>query len=366
MEEDTKVTKAQFRELNKAIKDLIKERAKCDGGVDVELDQIFQSFAICVQNWHGGSLTYRECRSLMQKCSDVMQGVNEAFKRRLRERILRSGDDSCSITSEDVDKKCELYHDILKVMDAMFNHVRIISPTCKEVKRVKRAQNLYKKLQADIGLPETPKSHTNVAHLVEQILKYNGLGDKNEEWLEKLHQLWKKMMYLTQCMTSGWKNRMETSHNYMWRDSNPFVQECSKFVHESTKRNIQSRPLKVKSELMEVRKECRWEEISALESKYFPGVDCEICDIDGGKDGNGTDTGSTEQEPTTINLEENSFAEDSCNEEMNVDEDERNTFSSIFELVIEQNDEMDEDGFSPREEEDDDVSILSISSYATL
>ena len=41
MEEDTKATKAQFRELNKAIKDLIKERAKFDSGVDVELDHFF-------------------------------------------------------------------------------------------------------------------------------------------------------------------------------------------------------------------------------------------------------------------------------------------------------------------------------------
>ena len=51
---------------------------------------------------------------------------------------------------------------------------------------------------------------------------------------------------------------------------------------------------------------------------------------------------------------------------MNVDEDERNALSSIFELVIQQSDDMDDDGFNPREVEDEDVSILSISSYVTL
>ena len=361
LEEVTKATKAECRELKKAIKDLITNRKKCDGGVDIELDAIFQSFAICVQNWHGGSLTYGACRTLMKKCNDVMNEVNIAFKRRLRERRSRSGDDSCSVTSEDADKTVELYSDMLKVMNAMFNHARIIAPTCAEVKRVKRSQNLYKKLQAEIGLPETPKSHTNITHLVEQILKYGGLGDKNEEWLEKLHQLWKKMMYLTQRMTSGWKSQMETAHNYIWRDSNPFVQECSKFVHESTKRNIQSRPLKVKSELMEERKECRWGEIAALESKYFPGIDCETCNIlgDWGEDSNGAEMDIT-KEPTDIDLEKQPFIRDSSNEEIDAPEDEINVLGAVFEYVLQQNNDSDADGFSLREEEDDDCSILSM------
>ena len=64
------------RTLKARISALRKERKKNEGGADVELDNIFQARNVTVKNYHGGSVVYTACRTLMDKCKDTLSAVN--------------------------------------------------------------------------------------------------------------------------------------------------------------------------------------------------------------------------------------------------------------------------------------------------
>ena len=208
---------------------LRKERKKNEGGADVELDNIFQARNITVKNYHGGSVVYSACRTLMDKCEDTLSAVNTDWIERVRKRNEGQGEvehEACrSFTEEEIDEKTLQFTDILLVLDALFGHIRIINPTRREVKRMLRCTKILAKLMVLLDLSETPKGHMALEHLIPAVLRLGGLGDKVEEWLEKLHQLMKKMLYLTQRNTCGWKSQMTTIYKYMWRETDPFVMQ---------------------------------------------------------------------------------------------------------------------------------------------
>ena len=106
-------------------------------------------------------------------------------------------------------------------------------------------------------------------HLIPAVLRLGGLGDKVEEWIEKLHQLMKKMLYLTQRMTSGWKSQMTTIYKYMWRETDPFVMHAANEANKKWRRRERKSATTIKVEGMEKRKDSRWEKILSLQERYL-------------------------------------------------------------------------------------------------
>ena len=71
------------------------------------------------------------------------------------------------------------------------------------------------KVNGVVGSFRNAKRTYGIRTLIPVVLRRGGLGDKVEEWIEKLHQMMKKMLYLTQRMTSGWETQMKTIYKYM-------------------------------------------------------------------------------------------------------------------------------------------------------
>ena len=97
-------------------------------------------------------------------------------------------------------------------------------------------------------LPVTPKAHLTFRHLIVDIRKYNGLGDKQEQELERRHQLQKK-----------WCNRLRNIRNktsalslqfsYEWSNTHPRVEHILSQVSMPTrKRKGQVLTLKAENE----------------------------------------------------------------------------------------------------------------------
>lgn len=93
------------------------------------------------------------------------------------------------------------------------------------------------------------------------------LGDKNEEFLEKMHQEMKKMLFLTCRMTCGWESRVEYINRILWRDSDPMVRHQTSLVEKNLARNF-STERKSKSGKMSDKLEERWERYLEVEQKY--------------------------------------------------------------------------------------------------
>jgi hypothetical protein len=252
---------------------LRKARKKNEGGADVELDNIFQARNITVKNYHGGSVVYTACRTLMDKCEDTLGAVNADWIERVRKRNEGQEEvehEACRpFTAKEVDEKTLQFTDILLVLDALFGHIRIINPTRREVKRMLRCTKILAKLMVLLDLSETPKGHMALEHLIPAVLRLGGLGDKVEEWIEKLHQMMKKMLYLTQRMTSGWESQMTTIYKYMWRETDPFVMHAANEANKKRHRRKRKSATTVKVEGMEKRKDSRWEKILSLQERYL-------------------------------------------------------------------------------------------------
>ena len=129
----------------------------------------------------------------MDKCEDTLSAVDTDWIEPVRKRNEGQGEvehEACqSFTEEEIDKKTLQFTDILLVLDALFGHIRIINPTRREVKRMLRCTKILAKLMVLLDLSETPKGHMALEHVSPVVLRRGGLGDKVEEWIEKLHQL---------------------------------------------------------------------------------------------------------------------------------------------------------------------------------
>ncbi len=276
VETDMKALGAKANKLRVEINDSVSERRNRENGADGMLDDILQNHNIPVKVWHGTTMTYGACRDLMTKCEAVMSDIEADWIGRIRERNKHLDQDeheACrSYTEEEAKQIIEKVKDMLLVQDVLFSHVRTMNPTWKEVKRVRRSIKMLEKLIPEVGVSKTPKIHTELAHLVREMIRLCGLGDKVEEWLEKIHQMFKRMRYLTQRMPTGWESQMRTIHKYMWRDSDPFVIYEANRVKKVLERKLRDEK-KSKAEKMYDRREERWNKLVEIQGKYLTAAE---------------------------------------------------------------------------------------------
>ena len=89
-------------------------------------------------------------------------------------------------------------------------------------------EQLWNKIEINI----TPKAHVMFTHAVEQFEMFGGIADKVEDFIEKAHQLGKKLEYLTSCLPTNCYFCKQLIHiNRMWLQQNPDVLKQSKKVH---------------------------------------------------------------------------------------------------------------------------------------
>ena len=84
----------------------------------------------------------------------------------------------------------------------VFSKLRIIDPTVCEIEEMKLAIKGLEKVWDELDLSITPKMHILVHHTVDQIIWFDGIADKVEDFVEKSHQFGKKLDYLVARMNS--------------------------------------------------------------------------------------------------------------------------------------------------------------------
>ena len=96
-------------------------------------------------------------------------------------------------------------------------------------------EQLWNKIEINI----TPKAHVMFTHAVEQFEMFGGIADKVEDFIEKAHQLGKKLEYLTSRLPTNCYRRKQLIHiNRMWLHQNPDVLQQSKKVLTLSKRKM--------------------------------------------------------------------------------------------------------------------------------
>ena len=82
----------------------------------------------------------------------------------------------------------------------------------------------------------TIKSHVIFDHAIQQMIDYEGLGDKCEDFIERGHQTGAKLSHLTARMGNNFRSKFSSQRKREWMQSDPRIQLQTKAVQEKCKR----------------------------------------------------------------------------------------------------------------------------------
>ncbi len=143
------------------------------------------------EHYHGGQFNGVCCRQQMstatQFCEDWLALALDVWSR-----------EQTNITEAEILERLGKYENLLGKLDVIYSTVRGVEgllPTETEVLQLEKVVLDAKTLWIECGfnVKGNPKCHLIFdGHLVHQFRKYGGLSDKNEDWIEFDHQIWKR------------------------------------------------------------------------------------------------------------------------------------------------------------------------------
>ena len=155
-------------------------------------------------------------------------------------------------------------------MHLVFSKLRILDPTKIEIEEIDTAIKGLDKLWRQLDLNITPKMHILTCHTVEQVRLYGGIADKVEDFLEKSHQIGKKLDHLVARMShQSFRQQEMVKIRRQWLTSDPSVSNQLQSVHLRQKRQrstSRKRKLTKTETLKKVKMEKRKETMTKLSS----------------------------------------------------------------------------------------------------
>ena len=145
--------------------------------------------------------------------------------------------------------------------------LRILDPSEIEMEEMKVAVKELERLWNSLDLSITPKMHILTTHTINQIIRFGGIGDKVEDFVEKSHQEGKKLDHLVARMKSQCFCQQElVKIRRKWLSNDPTVSSRIIAVNENRKRKFRNAPsMKPKKVLkVEVKAEKRRKVIQRL------------------------------------------------------------------------------------------------------
>jgi hypothetical protein len=178
---------------------------------------------------HGGDLTGPSVRNLMSNAEVIFGGI----KKFLIDETL--GDQEAEIIN-----RCDRTATCLSLFDGLISHIYKTSEQVKadpEGTLAKAKEFSIKALASwrSLGLSVTLKAHACEDHVCNQIRDFGGIGDYNEEFVERLHQEGVRTNRRVQTMRD---RTMKYQHVAQWQEAtqNSKVAEIQSLVNEKRKR----------------------------------------------------------------------------------------------------------------------------------
>ena len=135
-------------------------------------------------------------------------------------------------------------------MDVVFSKLRIIAPSETEINEIKVGIRVLETIWEELELSVTPKFHILVTHTVEQVIRFDGIADKVEDFVEKAHQIGKKLDHLVARMNSRCFRQQEmVKIRRQWLANDPLITKQLKTISQSRKRKLNNIPSLTKKEI---------------------------------------------------------------------------------------------------------------------
>ena len=248
LESNEQMTPRNRISLKAKLKKLITQRTSKSFGTDTAICNALTQSGLYFENYHGGAMNGNNCQKLCSEARELTNVCMNICLEKLRTHETEGNIPSYSPSVSDCKEKFESIAQVLEIADVVFSQCNILSPNKIEIADLEDSIAILEEKWHQACLPVTPKAHLTFRHLIVDIRKYNGLGDKQEQELERRHQLQKK-----------WCNRlrnirMKTSSlslqfSYEWSNTHPRVEHILSQVSMPTrKRKGQVLTLKAENE----------------------------------------------------------------------------------------------------------------------
>ena len=126
--------------------------------------------------------------------------------------------------------------------------LRIPGPTQEEINDIQTSLKVLEKLWREIKISITPKAHVMFVHTLNQVIEYDGIADKVEDYVEKAHQIGKKLDHFT----SRWKTKdysqkqtIQIKHMLLHQDND--VKQQISHVQLSLKRQFKNTHIRIQT-----------------------------------------------------------------------------------------------------------------------
>ena len=211
-----------------------KQKRKGDElGIEHLLYNILEHFNIKKQHFHGGAMNGVCCRRLLENLDEIFVKIEIVLSDKMKCKTIGTMEKS------HIDRTFGLFRDLFEVVDVVFYRLRMLDPTDDEIKQTKKAISVMKSLWDEIDLKQGPKLHILFDHTIIQVDLYAGIADLVEDFVEKYHQVGKKLDYLVARMSAqSFRQQELVKIRRQWLATNPHVHHQINTVHNKLKRKI--------------------------------------------------------------------------------------------------------------------------------
>lgn len=181
--------KLASRHAKKVEQEIWKKRGKLEKSIRMQIEQdIFPKYNVHISSYHGGKMEGPSTRQLMHNGKDIFAEISEHIKQSLGSEQNR--DKTNLATDREIDDICTTTGSIFLLMDSVFSHIYSIHgrSTETEVKVLTKRLTLLARIWTKAGLRYTPKFHTLMNHVCNQITNIAGYSLMGEDRIERAHQ----------------------------------------------------------------------------------------------------------------------------------------------------------------------------------
>ena len=178
-----KLQKAQqtLADQQSKLKEMRRAKVRRQHSIETQLFRVLKEVGVELSSYHGGSLNGKDVKKVMNNASHIFDQLAAILKEGKRK--------DCLMSDDDIGLLCLHFWEVYVLWDGAFSLARKIDPTDEDTETYQRF--VLAALQGSLTLQcsITPKVHAMLRHVKWQMKNLpGGLGDKMEDWVERIHQ----------------------------------------------------------------------------------------------------------------------------------------------------------------------------------
>ena len=154
--------------------------------IEKKVFKVLKDIGVELSSYHGGSLNGKDIKKVMNNASHVFDCISVVFKEGKR--------DDCLLLDVEIKSLCKHSCEVFVLWDGAFLLARTVNPMELDVITYQRYVLAVVEGSKSLQCTITPKVHMMLKHVEWQMTNIKGgLGDKMEDWVERLHQTGMRM-----------------------------------------------------------------------------------------------------------------------------------------------------------------------------